>query len=82
MSVKSLAVAVLAVSFGFLLGERFGQAPAVRAQAEAKVYIDSAESPGTLAATKIQGTQVVGFSCVEQPIGNGGSTRCYVASMK
>jgi hypothetical protein len=72
---------ILAV--GFVFGIVCGHVMPVKAQLSngPDVYIDYDSSPG-IGSTKIKGTQVVGFSCVEEGSNSIRSTRCFIASIK
>jgi hypothetical protein len=74
--------AVSAVLIGFALGAVMGHLAPVHAQyaGQAKVYITEDTSPGFGSLpVSITGSQVVGFSCIEE---KDDSQKCYIASMK
>jgi hypothetical protein len=75
-----------AVLCGFVIGAVAGRITPVKAQygTQGKVYIDKDTSPGFGSGSvpvTIQGSQIVGFSCVATG-SNGEDQTCFVASVK
>lgn len=78
MNLRNVVQLCVAVVIGVLIGATFIHQPVVQAQAETRVYIEKDRSPG-LGSTAIQGSKVVGFSCVS---GRDGDGQCFIAYVK
>jgi hypothetical protein len=81
MKTQNALTICLAVAFGFLIGAKFAHQTTVKAQSQLQVYVAQGDPDlMTMGPKIIQGSQVVGFSCVLDK--DGIFTHCYTAYTK
>jgi hypothetical protein len=78
---KQTAEVVFVGIAGFLLGSMAGHQTIAKAQSEVRVYTTSDSAPG-VGSLMLPGSQLVGFSCIDERVGDVSGPKCYYAYVK